>query len=166
MEDAETLEAQVDEGTVQTQEPPAGDPPQTTEGEPQAQESAPSEPELYKLPAGVDARNVRLPDGSKYATVGAVLDAQNEAIAALERARELPAMRSAFADATECLVTVLDSFAVARPAQFEVECPMALDGGARWLSPAREVRNPYFGDEMLGCGTVLRELAAEEEPER
>jgi len=34
-------------------------------------------------------------------------------------------------------------------------CPMAFDGaGGYWLSDSKEVRNPYFGDKMLKCGTV------------
>ncbi len=34
-------------------------------------------------------------------------------------------------------------------------CPMAFDNrGAAWLSDSDSIRNPYFGDEMLKCGTV------------
>lgn len=34
-------------------------------------------------------------------------------------------------------------------------CPMAFNGkGAYWLSDSKEVRNPYFGDQMLKCGVV------------
>jgi hypothetical protein len=34
-------------------------------------------------------------------------------------------------------------------------CPMAFDEkGAYWLSETKEVRNPYFGSEMLECGEV------------
>ena len=39
-------------------------------------------------------------------------------------------------------------------------CPMALDNkGAFWLSNVDEIRNPYFGDEMLTCGRVEEELS-------
>jgi Cu(I)/Ag(I) efflux system membrane fusion protein len=32
-------------------------------------------------------------------------------------------------------------------------CPMAFDNqGAYWISETEEIRNPYFGDEMLSCG--------------
>lgn len=38
-------------------------------------------------------------------------------------------------------------------------CPMAFDGkGAYWLSDSKEVRNPYFGDQMLKCGVVDKEI--------
>ncbi len=34
-------------------------------------------------------------------------------------------------------------------------CPMARDNqGAMWISETKEVKNPYFGAEMLTCGTV------------
>ena len=34
-------------------------------------------------------------------------------------------------------------------------CPMAFNNkGAYWMSNERSVKNPYFGDEMLECGSV------------
>ena len=34
-------------------------------------------------------------------------------------------------------------------------CPMANDSkGAFWLASEKEIRNPYYGDEMLNCGEV------------
>ncbi len=38
-------------------------------------------------------------------------------------------------------------------------CPMADNGkGASWLSEMKDIKNPYFGDEMLECGEVKEEL--------
>jgi hypothetical protein len=38
-------------------------------------------------------------------------------------------------------------------------CPMAFNNrGAYWISSERQVRNPYFGDEMLECGKVADSL--------
>ncbi len=38
-------------------------------------------------------------------------------------------------------------------------CPMAAEGkGAYWLSDKKEVRNPYYGDKMLKCGSVKEEI--------
>lgn len=38
-------------------------------------------------------------------------------------------------------------------------CPMAFgDRGAYWLSDKAEILNPYFGDEMLHCGSVTDTL--------
>jgi hypothetical protein len=34
-------------------------------------------------------------------------------------------------------------------------CPMANNNnGGHWISEIEEVKNPYFGDEMLNCGEV------------
>lgn len=40
---------------------------------------------------------------------------------------------------------------------YEQFCPM-YDGGTAWLSTKEEVRNPYFGSQMLKCGKVQREI--------
>ena len=38
-------------------------------------------------------------------------------------------------------------------------CPMAFDNrGAYWLSFQEEIRNPYYGDQMLTCGRVEEEI--------
>ena len=43
---------------------------------------------------------------------------------------------------------------------FVQKCPMANNSeGASWLSKEREVRNPYFGEAMLNCGSVIKTLA-------
>jgi hypothetical protein len=40
---------------------------------------------------------------------------------------------------------------------YQVHCPMAFDNkGASWLSSQTAIRNPYFGDEMLECGEVIK----------
>ncbi|OHX65761.1 DUF3347 domain-containing protein [Flammeovirga pacifica] len=42
---------------------------------------------------------------------------------------------------------------------YVVHCPMAFNNtGADWLSATEEVINPYFGDEMLHCGRVMKKL--------
>lgn len=47
-----------------------------------------------------------------------------------------------------------------KPAKTFVQfCPMAANGqGASWLSDKKEVRNPYYGDKMLKCGSVKEEI--------
>jgi hypothetical protein len=38
-------------------------------------------------------------------------------------------------------------------------CPMAQNGkGAMWLSETKEIKNPYFGDKMMKCGSVEEEI--------
>lgn len=40
---------------------------------------------------------------------------------------------------------------------YEQFCPM-YDKGSAWLSASNEVKNPYYGSEMLTCGKVQREI--------
>ena len=35
------------------------------------------------------------------------------------------------------------------------------DAGAAWLQAGRDIRNPYFGASMLGCGDVREEFASQ-----
>ena len=38
-------------------------------------------------------------------------------------------------------------------------CPMYDDGkGAIWISEIKEIKNPYFGNKMIGCGSMKKEL--------
>jgi Cu(I)/Ag(I) efflux system membrane fusion protein len=47
---------------------------------------------------------------------------------------------------------------------YVVHCPMAFDfRGADWLQNSTEVRNPYFGSEMLECGSVKENLVVGDE---
>jgi len=39
------------------------------------------------------------------------------------------------------------------------KCPMANNNkGAVWLSTEEEIRNPYYGEQMLTCGSVIDSL--------
>lgn len=49
--------------------------------------------------------------------------------------------------------------AITSGAIYKQYCPMAFNNtGAYWLSSEREIRNPYFGDAMLSCGSVKETL--------
>jgi Cu(I)/Ag(I) efflux system membrane fusion protein len=42
---------------------------------------------------------------------------------------------------------------------FVAYCPMADEGkGGYWLSAQKEIKNPYYGNEMLECGEVKEEI--------
>ena len=47
---------------------------------------------------------------------------------------------------------------------YVAHCPMAYDyEGADWLTTKAEIRNPYFGAEMLSCGTLTESLSFDAE---
>ena len=40
-------------------------------------------------------------------------------------------------------------------AMYVDHCPMAANGkGANWLSTEKTIKNPFYGDKMLSCGSV------------
>ncbi|MCY1532448.1 hypothetical protein D9M68_677230 [compost metagenome] len=44
---------------------------------------------------------------------------------------------------------------------FIQHCPMANKGdGGDWLSTNRLVENPYYGSQMMNCGSVIEEIKA------
>ena len=75
---------------------------------------------------------------------------------AIAETDEISDQREAFYLVSSVLVPLSRIYATALKGPFEsVYCPMAFDdGGAHWLQPIGEVRNPYFGSEMLMCGAV------------
>jgi Cu(I)/Ag(I) efflux system membrane fusion protein len=78
------------------------------------------------------------------------------AAAAGGAAPDLAKQRAAFAALSDALLAWLavqanplsDGLSVAH-------CPMAFDGkGAKWLQRGEQIKNPYFGTEMLSCGAI------------
>jgi len=64
--------------------------------------------------------------------------------------------RTLFRLVSDELAKSLKEFEVsfAQPVYVEF-CPMANNNkGAYWLSESKDIRNPYFGDKMLTCGSV------------
>ena len=44
-----------------------------------------------------------------------------------------------------------------------MHCPMAFDGrGAKWLQSSEELKNPFYGSSMLGCGSTTEVLKPRE----
>lgn len=66
--------------------------------------------------------------------------------------------REQFSTLSESLYTVVKAFGGGKTLYHD-HCPMAKDGkGAMWLSETKEIKNPYFGDKMMECGSVEEEL--------
>lgn len=62
--------------------------------------------------------------------------------------------RTAFLDLSTAMEELLTG-AIASGEIYKQFCPMAFDGkGGVWLSASQEIRNPYYGDKMLKCGSV------------
>lgn len=82
------------------------------------------------------------------------------AAAAGAGAKDLEAARTAFVKASDGMLDWLRRDGNALTSSVRIaHCPMAQDGkGARWVQTESKVANPYYGSEMLECGSLEKEL--------
>lgn len=67
----------------------------------------------------------------------------------------LEEQRKAFSGLSNAMTDLVKSAGMASGEVYLAYCPMAdNDAGAFWLSSEQEIRNPYFGDKMMKCGSV------------
>ena len=78
---------------------------------------------------------------------------------AMVASEDIEAMRMYFANLTEPMKNTIAAFG-ADQTMYVQYCPMAFNNeGASWISDEMAIRNPYFGDKMLKCGSVKETLA-------
>lgn len=76
-------------------------------------------------------------------------------LAKMTAAKDVEASRLLFKPLSEQMVALAKAFGPFTETIYVQHCPMADDNtGADWLSLDKEIRNPYFGDKMLKCGSV------------
>ncbi|TAD94802.1 MAG: DUF3347 domain-containing protein [Bacteroidetes bacterium] len=64
-----------------------------------------------------------------------------------------------FEGVSNALFLIISSFKANTATVYQQFCPMAFNNkGGAWLSDKKEIRNPYFGDKMLKCGSVKQEF--------
>jgi Cu(I)/Ag(I) efflux system membrane fusion protein len=132
-----------------------------------ASQSAATEEEIAELKSKLDA----------YLTLSTALAADDEAAAraavpalaqqlgdgaqALADAEDIAAIRKAFDKVSQDLIAQVRAKGADRVGSvYVVHCPMVDDyEGADWISAKAEVINPYFGAEMLSCGTLTENLS-------
>jgi Cu(I)/Ag(I) efflux system membrane fusion protein len=72
----------------------------------------------------------------------------------------LAEQRKAFEELSMALNQSVEQFGIKGMKLYVQHCPMAFNNkGADWMSSEKQISNPYFGDEMLRCGTNKRALA-------
>lgn len=71
----------------------------------------------------------------------------------------LAGMRKQFTQLSDRMSDLMKVFGPLETPLFVQFCPMANSNkGGYWLSGEEEIRNPYYGDEMLTCGKVVTEI--------
>jgi Cu(I)/Ag(I) efflux system membrane fusion protein len=76
------------------------------------------------------------------------------------KAEDLAALRPAFESVSGVILEIESAFGHAGSAFYRVRCPMAFGRGADWMQDHDTVDNPYYGAQMLRCGSVTESLSA------
>lgn len=77
----------------------------------------------------------------------------NTSLERIESSREINRQREAFSDLSDYMYNAVKTFGLMNRTIYYQFCPMARNNkGAFWLSETENIRNPYFGDQMLTCG--------------
>ena len=80
------------------------------------------------------------------------MQAHSKKISTLEDIEE---QRKQFDFLSQALIKTIKVFGVPDDTLYVQHCPMANDNeGADWISNEETIRNPYYGDKMMSCGTV------------
>ncbi|ARS34529.1 DUF3347 domain-containing protein [Pontibacter actiniarum] len=70
-------------------------------------------------------------------------------------ASDVAAQRENLELLSEAVFSMAKAYGAADGTLYYQHCPMALDGeGGYWLSSNEEIRNPYFGEGMMTCGST------------
>ncbi len=118
-----------------------------------ATDAAKAKTQATALVSALDKLNTaKLAAGDKKA----LATAKTQAVA-IGKTTNVDKQRQAFETLSTSMITLAKA---TKPAKAYVQfCPMAAEGkGASWLSDKKEVRNPYYGDKMLKCGSVKEEI--------
>lgn len=82
-----------------------------------------------------------------------------EMLEAIAKKEDLENQRAHFVILNENMVAIASNLHSLDDTLYVQRCPMANNNqGAVWLSTENEIRNPYYGDMMLKCGSVIETL--------
>jgi|TARA_R100001369_G_scaffold16752_2_gene31859 Cu(I)/Ag(I) efflux system membrane fusion protein len=107
----------------------------------------------------VDGLNMALFTGESHNVwMGLSSDLKNT-LQHVQHFKTLEEIRKAFQQVSNTIIGLETSFNPNDEALYVMHCPMANNNkGADWLSTSKEVKNPYYGQSMLTCGEVTKEI--------
>ena len=110
---------------------------------------------LQKSMEKVDMKLLKDDAHKHWMTLEKELKASTSAIA---NTSDIKKQREHFIHLSAHLINAVKTFGINQKVYVDY-CPMANNNvGAYWLSKDKEIRNPYFGADMLDCGSVTDEI--------
>jgi Cu(I)/Ag(I) efflux system membrane fusion protein len=110
---------------------------------------------LQQSLAGVDMKLLSGDSRTQWMAITGKLD---EPLKQIASAGDIERQRTDFSDLSNEFFKAIKTFGLTGKTVYYQFCPMAFDKGAFWLSTTEEIRNPYYGDQMLTCGEIKETL--------
>ena len=87
--------------------------------------------------------------------ISAEIQSIKNAFSTISEANKIEKQREEFISLSEEMISI--SKQIQQPQKLYVQkCPMANNSqGAKWLSKKKEIKNPYYGSSMPGCGSII-----------
>lgn len=77
----------------------------------------------------------------------------------IKASTDVETQRKQFGFISDAMIKSIEAFGTIGNTYYVQFCPMAFNNqGADWISSEEAIKNPYFGDKMMKCGTVKRAL--------
>ncbi len=109
--------------------------------------------EAKKVENAIQSVDMELLKGDAHMAWMDQLKTLNSEIKTIATSSDIEKQRAAFSKFNEAFYKSLKRFGLKSDTAYYQFCPMANnEKGAYWLSETKEIRNPYFGEDMLGCG--------------
>lgn len=107
---------------------------------------------LLKVFSAISTNSLTASQKKEYLNI--VDDAKEHAEYIGKNAGKIDHQREHFATLSKNISNLIKSFGT-KQKLYQDYCPMYNDGkGGIWISEIKEIRNPYYGSEMLNCGTI------------
>ncbi|WP_055445986.1 efflux RND transporter periplasmic adaptor subunit [Lacinutrix mariniflava] len=77
----------------------------------------------------------------------------------ISETKEIENQREHFVILNENIVVIVMNIEDFNTTLYVQKCPMANNNnGAMWLSTEKDIRNPYYGETMMTCGSIIEEI--------
>ena len=121
-----------------------------------AQEAASGAKAISEAMAKVDKSGFTAEQTKMFADLEADIQEHTEHI--VDNTKNIAHQREHLVGLSEDLYDIAKTFGAGKT-YYKTFCPMYNNNqGAFWLSDSKEIRNPYFGSEMLTCGEIQEEI--------
>lgn len=113
----------------------------------------------HKIQQFLTKADIKMLTSDSYAKWMDLSGKLNDQIKHIESSGEIEEQRKTFSGLSDQFYQILKTFGLMGKTVYYQFCPMMNNGtGAYWLSETNDIRNPYYGEEMLTCGETKETL--------